>query len=70
MYDSLPRLDVPTPIVQGCEDVVTDPRNAEILAQRVKNARLARFDGTGHGLPFQDPRRFLSAIVPFLSERS
>jgi len=70
VYDALPRLGLPVLIVQGCQDVVTNPRNAEILAARIPNARLVRFEGAGHGLAFQKTDSFVSTITPFLTDQS
>jgi pimeloyl-ACP methyl ester carboxylesterase len=66
VYDSLPELALPVLILQGSEDVVTSPYNAEILASRIPGAELVWFQGAGHGVAFQEPDRFLETIVSFL----
>jgi pimeloyl-ACP methyl ester carboxylesterase len=52
--------------VTGTEDVVVDPRNSELLAGRVPDARLERVPG-GHLFFWEDPSRFVALVKEFLS---
>jgi 3-oxoadipate enol-lactonase len=68
-HDALDRLEAikaPTLVVHGTEDAVVDPRNSELLADRISGARLELLPGCGH-LPFwEEPETFTSLIREFL----
>ncbi len=66
-WDRLPGLRVPTLVVHGTADVVVDPRNAELLAQRIPDARSELFPGCGHLLYWEEPERFAEVVEEFLS---
>jgi pimeloyl-ACP methyl ester carboxylesterase len=56
----------PTLVLQGDEDVVVDPRNAELLAELIPDARVERFPGTGHVFFWEQPERFVRSVTEFL----
>ncbi|MFA4861679.1 alpha/beta fold hydrolase [Methanoregula sp.] len=58
----------PTLVITGTEDIVIPPANADVLADRIPRARLARFPGAGHGLQYQCPEAFARTILKFLCE--
>jgi pimeloyl-ACP methyl ester carboxylesterase len=60
---------VPTLVLHGDADVVVDPRNARLLAQRVPRSRLVRFPGLGHLLLWEDPAAFVAQVSAFLLDR-
>lgn len=67
-FDALDRLagiEAPTLVVTGTEDVVVDPRNSELLADGIANARLERIPG-GHLFFWEDPSRFVTLLKEFL----
>jgi 3-oxoadipate enol-lactonase len=68
-HDALDRvasIAAPTLIVHSTEDAVVDPRNAELLADRIPDARVRLLPGCGH-LPFwEQPERFAALIREFL----
>jgi 3-oxoadipate enol-lactonase len=69
LHDALDRMEeieAPTLIVHGTEDAVVDPRNADLLAERIPNARLELLLGCGHLLFWEEPERFASLIKEFL----
>ena len=61
------RIDQPTLIVQGTADQVVDPGNAGVLAGLLPNARVEHFDGVGHLLYWEQPRRFARVVTRFLT---
>jgi pimeloyl-ACP methyl ester carboxylesterase len=63
--ERLGRIEAPTLVVTGTEDVVVDPRNSELLAERIPGARLERVPG-GHLFFWEDPQRFLNLVKEFL----
>jgi 3-oxoadipate enol-lactonase len=66
-WDRLPALAAPTLVLQGSADVVVDPRNADLLVQRIPGARLERFPGCGHLLFWEEPARFVEVVGEFLA---
>jgi pimeloyl-ACP methyl ester carboxylesterase len=56
----------PTLVMQGDEDVVVDPRNAELLVELIPGARLERFEHAGHVFFWEQPERFVRLVTEFL----
>ena len=65
----LEQISMPTLVQTGDEDVVVDPRNSELLAERLPHARLERFDGGGHLFFWEQPDAFVSSVTRFLEDR-
>jgi pimeloyl-ACP methyl ester carboxylesterase len=65
-YDRLGGLTAPTLVQHGDEDVVVDPRNADLLVGLLPDARLERFPGTGHLYFWEAPERFVASVAAFL----
>jgi 3-oxoadipate enol-lactonase len=61
------RITQPTLVVQGDADQVVDPGNAEVLAGLLPNASVQRFDGAGHLLYWEQPKRFVRVVADFLT---
>jgi pimeloyl-ACP methyl ester carboxylesterase len=55
-----------TLVLTGDEDGVVDPRNSELLAERIPGARLEVFPGAGHLFFWEQPERFVSVVTEFL----
>jgi pimeloyl-ACP methyl ester carboxylesterase len=55
-----------TLIVTGTADNVVDPRNSEVLAERIPGARLERLEGRGHLFFWEEPQRFVRIVQEFL----
>ena len=60
------RITQPTLVVQGTADQVVDPGNASVLAGLVPDASVQRFDGAGHLLYWEQPKRFVRVVADFL----
>ena len=65
-YDRLGTVAAPTLVQHGDEDVVVDPRNADLLVELLPDARLDRFAGTGHLYFWEEPVRFVTSVGAFL----
>ena len=69
----LPQLVVkitqPTLIVHGNKDIVVDPINALLLAEKLPNAQLIVFPASSHGAQFQYAAMFLEHVKLFLNEK-
>jgi 3-oxoadipate enol-lactonase len=59
-------LTAPTLVMTGDLDVVVDPRNSALLAERIPGARLEVFPGTGHLFFWEEPTRFVAVVTEFL----
>jgi pimeloyl-ACP methyl ester carboxylesterase len=66
-WERLPGLAMQTLVLHGTDDVVVDPRNGDLLVERIPNAALGRFEGCGHLLFWEQPQHFVSAVGEFLS---
>jgi 3-oxoadipate enol-lactonase len=66
VWDELPRIDAPTLVVQGEGDVVVDPRNAALVADRIPGARLCLLPG-GHLFFWNRPADFVRCLEEFLA---
>jgi len=67
-YDRLGALAAPTLVQHGDEDVVVDPRNADLLVELLPDARLERVPGTGHLFFWEAPEQFVSSVSGFLED--
>ena len=68
-YDRMGEIASPTLVLTGTEDVVVDPRNAGVLAEHVPDARLERFEATGHLFFWEKPEAFVASVTRFLEDR-
>jgi len=64
-YDRLGALAAPTLVQHGDEDVVVDPRNADLLVELLPDARLERVPG-GHLFFWEAPEQFVASVAAFL----
>ena len=65
-YDRLGELTMPTLVLHGTADNVVDPRNAELLASRIPDARVELVEGAGHLFFWEEPARFAAVVREFL----
>jgi len=59
-------IKVPTLILFGEHDKVVPPGNAELMAQKIADARVRIIAGAGHIFPIEDPAATVAAILGFL----
>jgi pimeloyl-ACP methyl ester carboxylesterase len=64
------RITQPTLVLQGTADQVVNPANAELLADLIPDARVRYFEGAGHLLCWDEPRRFARVVTGFLTDRA
>jgi 3-oxoadipate enol-lactonase len=64
--DRVAEIRAPTLVVTGTADAVVDPRNSELLAERIPDARLERLDGSGHLLFWERAEEFAEVVRGFL----
>lgn len=65
-YDRLGSVAAPTLVQHGDGDVVVDPRNADLLAAAIPDARVSIYAGCGHLFMWQEPERFVRELEQFL----
>ena len=63
-------ITVPTLVVHGTEDVVVDPRNADVLAEHLPDAEVVLIEGAGHLLFWEEPAEFLRHTGDFLDRHA
>jgi pimeloyl-ACP methyl ester carboxylesterase len=56
----------PTLILHGDADVVVDPRNAKLLAERIPDSHLVMLPDLGHLFFWEDPGAFVREVTAFL----
>jgi pimeloyl-ACP methyl ester carboxylesterase len=59
------RVQAPTLVLAGTDDQIVPTRHQRELADAITTARYVEVPG-GHGLPFEDPARFISIIAEFI----
>jgi pimeloyl-ACP methyl ester carboxylesterase len=65
--DRVHAIAVPTLVLAGGADVVVDPRNAELLADAIPNARAELVPDRGHLLVWEDSERVAELVTEFLA---
>jgi 3-oxoadipate enol-lactonase len=61
------RIRAHTLILHGDADTVVDPRNAQLLADRIPNSRLVILPYRGHLFFWEDPKGFADTVTSFLT---
>jgi pimeloyl-ACP methyl ester carboxylesterase len=56
----------PTLLLTGTDDNVVDPRNTDVLAERLPGARVERLPGTGHLFFWEQPDAVVRIVTEFL----
>ena len=64
-FERIPAIAAPTLALTGGGDVVIDPRNSELLAERIPGARLEVVPDRGHLLYWEEPEIVASMIREF-----
>lgn len=57
---------VPVSVLVGMRSALYDPRGQMAIADYAPNARVLRFERSGHLAPFEEPRRFVRELGVFL----
>ena len=65
-YDRIGAIGVPTLVVHSTADNVVDPRNAELLAERIPDARLELIPDRGHLVIWEEGERIAPIVREFL----
>ncbi len=65
-WEALPRIQGPTLVLTGKEDVLIPPENSEILAGRIPHASLQVMEGGGHQFLVEQAAACNKAVMAFL----
>lgn len=68
MLDDLPKLQIPTLLVWGVNDLIFPKSQAEAAVKRLQQGQLALVPDCGHVPPLERPEHFVSVLHPFLAE--
>ena len=66
-YATLQNIKHPTFVVHGTKDIVVQPVNAFILAERLPDAQLILYPDASHGAQYQHAELFLKHAKVFMS---
>jgi len=64
----LNKINVPTLVITGSEDIVVPPQNSILLAERISGAHLVIIPGGGHLFFIENAKEFNRAVLEFLEE--
>lgn len=67
-YEALARLDLPTLVVHGDEDVLIPPQAGVTLTERIAHAQWALLHGVGHVIPSEQPAQLAELVEAFLQQ--
>jgi non-heme chloroperoxidase len=65
--DQLRDIEVPTLVAWGDADAFVPAVDTQRLLREIPDARLARFEGVGHALHWEQPQRFAQALTQFVA---
>jgi pimeloyl-ACP methyl ester carboxylesterase len=66
--DRLHLIASPTLVLTGTEDKIIPPKNSEIIASHIPNARLVKIEGGSHALSIEHRKEFNAEVLRFLLE--
>lgn len=64
--ERIPRIDKPTLVACGTEDILIPPENSRIIAGRIPGAKLIEYEGAGHGFIWERREEFQRDLMEFL----
>lgn len=67
-YDLLPKIEIPTLIQAGIEDILIPVENSRIMASLIPNARLIEYENCAHGFLEESGEKAIDDILVFLEE--
>ena len=66
VMDRVGTIRVPSLVVCGSDDLLTPPKYAQFLVEKIEGARLEIIDGAGHMVMIEKPDEFNSRVMEFL----
>ncbi len=68
-WNRLNEIEQPTLIIHGTDDKIWHYKNAGVLLEKIKHARLITLEGTGHELHFEDWTTIIEGIEKHLNDQ-
>jgi pimeloyl-ACP methyl ester carboxylesterase len=68
LRDELAGIEVPTAVFHGAHDTIAPPALGDYLAQHIPQARLVRFEHSGHALWIDEALRFNTELTGFIEK--
>jgi pimeloyl-ACP methyl ester carboxylesterase len=66
IMDRVENIKVPTLVMRGGDDLLTPPKYAQFLAEKIEGARLEIIGGAGHMVMIEKPDEFNNRVMEFL----
>jgi 3-oxoadipate enol-lactonase len=66
VWERLAEIRAQTLVLTGDEDGVVDPKNSDLVATRIRHARLEVFPRAGHLFFWEQPKQFVDTVKEFL----
>ena len=64
--ERLKKINTPTLVIHGKEDVFVPSQNAEILVELISGAKLIFFENRAHAFFIEEPEKFAKTLLEFL----
>ncbi len=66
IMDQVGGIQAPTLVIAGQDDLLTPPKYAHYLADKIKNAKIEIIEGAGHMVMIEQPDEFNHSVLRFL----
>jgi pimeloyl-ACP methyl ester carboxylesterase len=63
----LPGIQIPTLIIWGDKDLLAPRSDQQLMNKSINSSRLLVYDGIGHAVHWEDPRRFTNDLLDFIN---
>jgi 3-oxoadipate enol-lactonase len=70
LTDALPKIQAPTLVIAGDEDLIKGREFAEIIAAQISNSELAIIPGAGHAVCLEKPAILNTLLLGFVTKNS
>jgi 3-oxoadipate enol-lactonase len=67
VYDQLNKIDTPTLIIVGDQDIATVPEKSKRIHERISKSKLVMIPNAGHMSPVEEPEAVNTALDGFLT---
>jgi 3-oxoadipate enol-lactonase len=67
IFDQLGKIDIPTLIIVGEDDITTAPEKSERMHAKIPNSKLVTILNAGHMSPLEEPEALNTALLEFLT---
>lgn len=68
LREELSKINVPTAIFHGANDVICEYALAELMHKKINNSYIVRFSNSGHALFYEEAEKFNTELLAFLKK--